>query len=407
MTHMGAGRHDVGMSHVNVVPLRVPMRPRDPHEPGRVATPLELFFDLVFVTAIASAGVELHHGIVEGHLESIAGYAMTFFAIWWAWVNYTWFASAYAVEDVVFRVLTFVIMGGSLILAAGVPGFFDDGQSGIVVAGYAVMRVAMALLWFRAARHDPGRRTIALTYAAGILIVQAFWIARLLVHDETLVYVTFGVGVLLELAVPFVAERRRHTPFHPEHGAERSGLLTIIVLGEVVLATVEAAQTALAGGGGARGLSVELVLLVTGAFLVVIALWWLYFRRDHADLVEHPTGVWVFGYLHYAVYAGVAAVGAGLAASVEVATHEAHVSAQSVEWLLAAAVSIYLLTVSGLHLLGGDRIATSLVPGVVVSALVLGTAAVGPPIGIGVLLIGLVLVADVVHHHLTDQRTEG
>ncbi|WKV15956.1 low temperature requirement protein A [Janibacter limosus] len=77
------------------------------------------------------------------------------FAIWWARLNYTWFASAYAVDDVLFRLLTFVIMGGALTLAAGVPGFFADGQSGVLVAGYAIMRVGMAALWLRAARHDP------------------------------------------------------------------------------------------------------------------------------------------------------------------------------------------------------------------------------------------------------------
>lgn len=380
------------------------MGPRDPREAGRVSTPLELFFDLIFVTAIASAGAQLHHGVVEGHPIAIVGYVMTFFAIWWAWVNYTWFASAYAVEDVVYRVLTFVIMGGALVLAAGVPGFFADGQSGIVVAGYAIMRVGMAALWFRAAVHDRQRRTIALTYAIGILLVQAFWIARLLVDDEALIYATFVVGVVLELAVPYVAERRQHTPFHPEHGAERSSLLMIIVLGEVVLATVMATQTALGEGGGGRGLTSDLVLLVVGAFLTVLSLWWLYFRRDHADLVEHPTGVWVFGYLHYAVYASVAAVGAGLAAGVEVATHEAHVAAQPVEWLLAVSITIYLLTLAGLHLLGGDPVGACVGPGLVISAIVLGVAALGPTIGVSVLLIGLALVGGVVFHLVRDGR---
>ena len=59
-----------------------------------MSTPLELLFDLVFVTAIASAGAALHEGVVEGSWVAVGGYLMTFFAIWWAWLNYTWFASA-------------------------------------------------------------------------------------------------------------------------------------------------------------------------------------------------------------------------------------------------------------------------------------------------------------------------
>ena len=104
------------------MPFRRPVRPRDPDEPGRVSTPLELLFDLVFVVAIAGSAAELHHGLSAAHYGTVGGYLMTFFAIWWAWMNYTWFASAYDNDDVVFRLLTFVIMSGALFLAAGVPG---------------------------------------------------------------------------------------------------------------------------------------------------------------------------------------------------------------------------------------------------------------------------------------------
>lgn len=71
------------------VPWQIPVVRRDPHEPGRVASPLELFFDLVFVVAIASAGAQLHHALAEGHYGQIVGFAMTFVAIWWAWMSYT------------------------------------------------------------------------------------------------------------------------------------------------------------------------------------------------------------------------------------------------------------------------------------------------------------------------------
>ena len=93
---------------------------RDSNEVHRAATPLELLFDLVSVIAIATAAAGLHHAIAEAHIaDGVIKFACAFFAIWWAWMNYTWFASAYDNDDTLFRVLTMVIMSGSLTMAAG------------------------------------------------------------------------------------------------------------------------------------------------------------------------------------------------------------------------------------------------------------------------------------------------
>ncbi len=226
-----------------------PMTGRRPDEEHRTATPLELFFDLVFVVAVASAGAELHHGLAAGHPEDYLGYLITFFAVWWAWNSWTWFSSAYDCDDVVYRLLSFGVMAGALVLAAAVPALFEDAQSGLAVTGYAIMRFAQVGLWLRAAHDDPGHRHTALTYAVGITLVQVFWITRLLIHDEAWLLPTFGVGILLEFAVPLVAERvKGATPFHPHHMAERYGLFTMIVLGEIVLLGAGGA-----GGAGRRG----------------------------------------------------------------------------------------------------------------------------------------------------------
>ena len=97
------------------------MRPRDEDEAHRASTPLELLFDLSFVVACRRSR-ELHHDIADGHAGPGAGaYAMVFFAIWWAWVNFTWFASAYDTDDVPYRLLTMLQMAGVLVLAAGMP----------------------------------------------------------------------------------------------------------------------------------------------------------------------------------------------------------------------------------------------------------------------------------------------
>ena len=99
-----------------------PMVARSTDEEHRSATVLELFFDLCFVVAVAQSASALHQEVAADHVgEGVVGYASLFFAIWWAWMNFTWFASAYDTDDVPYRLTTLVQIAGALILAAGVP----------------------------------------------------------------------------------------------------------------------------------------------------------------------------------------------------------------------------------------------------------------------------------------------
>jgi low temperature requirement protein LtrA len=124
------------------------MGARDVHEEHRASTPLELLFDLCFVVAVSRAASLLHHVESVGHAgTAVVSYLFVFFAIWWAWVNFTWFASAYDNDDVVYRLLVFVQITGVLILAAGVPEAFEHRTIDTVVVGYLVMRAALVTLW--------------------------------------------------------------------------------------------------------------------------------------------------------------------------------------------------------------------------------------------------------------------
>lgn len=117
-----------------------PMPPRDIHEGHRPATPLELLFDLVSVIAIAAAAAGLHHAISENHIvEGVFKFCLAFFGIWWAWMNYTWFASAYDNGDTFFKLLTMVIMVGALTMAAGISSFFATHDLALIVIGYVIM----------------------------------------------------------------------------------------------------------------------------------------------------------------------------------------------------------------------------------------------------------------------------
>ena len=178
------------------------MEGRDPHEPHRTATPLELLFDLTFVVAFGIAADELAHYVVDDHIKAgLLGFALATFSIIWAWINFSWFASAYDTDDWVYRLTTMVQMVGVIVLALGLPAMFESIDEGdtvdnrVMVAGYIVMRVAMVFQWERAARQDPPRKRVCRTYITTIVIGQAGWLALLLA--ETSIGVTFAWVVVL------------------------------------------------------------------------------------------------------------------------------------------------------------------------------------------------------------------
>jgi low temperature requirement protein LtrA len=324
----------------------VPMRGRTADEEHRASTPLELFFDLVIVVAIAVAAASLHHGIAEDHIpESILGYILTFFAIWWAWMAFTWFAAAYDTDDVAYRVAVFVQMAGAIIMAAGIGRAFDDGDWSLVLLGYVVMRVPLILQWLRAARDDPPNRMPNVRMAVGVAIMQTLWIVAFLVVPTDLFVVAMLILVVGELATPIIAGRGTRTPFHPEHIAERYGLLTIIVLGESVLA----GATAFSSVADDAFSDIELLFLAVGALLLVFAMWWLYFERSSDDLLSSRSRAFEWGYGHYFIWAAAAAVGAGIAVGVDVLTHHAHVDMTVAGAAVAIPVAIYLAGIWVLH----------------------------------------------------------
>ena len=362
--------------------------PRSPDEPHRVSTPLELLFDLVFVIAIAAAGAGLHHAISEGHAaDGIQRYLRTFFAIWWAWMNFTWYASAYDSDDRAYRLAVFVQLSGALIVAAGVPSAFKSNDLAIITSGYVVMRLAMVTQWVRAGVADPARRVTAFRYAIGVALVQVGWLSLLLVPPawRLVGFAVFGLG---ELAVPVWAERAGGTTWHPHHIAERYGLFTIIVLGETILAASIAIQVVIDAGS----LSGPLVAIIVGGLLIVLALWWLYFD----DPGHHPSTSLVhgfaWGYGHYFVFAAAAAVGAGIAVAVDHASGQAAVSSARAGMAVAVPVAIYLVSLWSLRRLSSRARGRPSPIGLAVAAAVLITPFFPQPVlSIGLLLVGFLI----------------
>ena len=267
----------------------------------RHATWLELFLDLVFVVAIAELGTSFaQHVSARGFLV----YLGLFVPIVWAWAGFTFYATRFDTDDLVYRVLTFLGMFGVAALATTVPAAFDGEGNGYALS-YACIRIVIVLLYVRARRHVPEARPLANWFIAMFSIAIVLWFVSLAVAAPWK-YVWWGVALAHELGAPPRAWRMmRGAPIHPSHIPERFGLLTIIVLGEAVIAvvigTVNVSWTALSGTTALAG------------FLVAASLWWIYFEYLDSTVVGRDVlrGM-TFVYSHFLVVIGIAAMGVGV-----------------------------------------------------------------------------------------------
>jgi low temperature requirement protein LtrA len=375
-----------------VRPWHVRMRGRDPTEPHRAVTPLELFFDLVFVVALAGAAELFHNAVADGDVAYGVGvFLIVFFAVWWPWVQFSYFASAYDTDDVLYRLLTFIQMAGVLVVAAGTERVFAALDFRILVGGYVIMRIAYVAQLLRVAREDPVGREVALRFAVGIAAIQVLWVLRLAIGPPLgiALVVVLGVG---EMLIPLWAERSgRRTPWHPAHIAERYALFTIIVLGECVFAPTTAVRAATEAGAP----WMALITLSVGGLLLVFAMWWSYFKAPAQILrLTEPRRQFAWGYGHFVIFVAVVALGAGLQVAVEAVTDPEHVSSLTAGLAVGVPTALFAASVAVLHRRGRPwREMAPLAVGAVVALAIGATAGiVAVPVvvlAIGVLMAGL------------------
>jgi low temperature requirement protein LtrA len=330
------------------------MTGRDPDEEHRGATPLELLYDLTFVVAFGIAADELAHLLAEGHWSSgLAAFGFAVFGICWAWINFSWFSSAYDTDDWAFRLATMVQMVGVVILALGLPPIFDSIDAGetldnsVGVLGYVVIRVAMVFLWLRAARQDPARQRACQTYALTIAVAQVGWVALIPIDLSIGAFWLAGsVLIAIELLGPVIAERGKGgTPWHAHHIAERYGLLAIIALGEGVIGTVAFLSAVVED----QGWSLDAALVAVAGIGLTFGMWWVYFMVPSGDLLHaHRERSFAWGYGHMVIFGSIAATGAGLHVAAYFIADEAHIGATATVLTVAVPVALFLLAVYAL-----------------------------------------------------------
>lgn len=330
---------------------------RDPHERHRAATPLELLFDLTFVVAFAQAGDQLAHYVADGHIATaVWGFVFVLLSVCWAWINFTWFASAYDTDDWLQRAFTMVQMVGVLIVALGIPAVFHSIDAGerfdfrVVAAGYVVMRLSLIAMWLRVARQDPENRRIALRYAGFNAVIQAGWVVVAFLRIENVPLLVTLVTLLWALEFvghPYAtwgasdANGWRGTPWNAHHIVERYGLLVIITLGEGILGTI----TAVAAVVARFDWTGEAILIVIAGTGLTFGLWWTYFIVPSAPVLSrHRHRKWAWGYGHIVLFGAVAAVGAGLHVAAYAAEGEAAIGTVGV--VLAVAIPVFVFVIA-------------------------------------------------------------
>lgn len=305
------------------------------HEDARKATWFELFFDLVFVVAVAAlAGALSHHYDWKGFAE----FAFLFLVLWWLWLGHTFHASRFDQDSPDQWAVRFVQILAVVFIAYGASDTFGA-RAWAFAGGVAAFKALLMLGYLREIRR-PGLSRLCTIYGTVYAVQAALW-AGSIWADPSLRLALWALALTLDIVTPFLVARETHrAPPHPEHLPERFGLFTIILLGE----TAAAAVHALDHGSELHGDTLAVAIL--GACLGF--LYWVgYFRRARGNAERYVSDVaagrnlrlWAYG--HIPLYLGIASLGAG---TVYLAHHTA--LSGSAPWLFSISAALSMIGVT-------------------------------------------------------------
>jgi low temperature requirement protein LtrA len=317
--------------------LRRPPRLRTLDEgDGRRASYLELFFDLVFVVAIARVA---HQLVVDHSLGGFATFAALYLPVFIAWQGFSFYADRFDTDDVVFRIVMLLAMLAIAALAIQIPDVAHDESTGFVIA-YVVLRSLMVALYLRSYVHVPAARPLIARYAWQYSVAIGIWLASLAFASPAR-YVLWAVALTWELSIPPLARKLWIAiPVHANHVPERLALFTIIVLGETIVVA------ALGTSGSDWALSAVVVAAL--GFLGAAAIWWIYFGGGgEVTLRRSPASIVVFVYAHIPLLAALTAVSAGISLAIKQSS-SSQLDAGA-RWALAGGAALYLTFITAAH----------------------------------------------------------
>jgi len=278
-------------------------------EPGqsRRASWLELFFDVIFVAAVAQVSMPLS---TDYTVHGLWRYALMFLLIWWAWLGHTMYSSRFDSDDILHRVLTFIQIFAAAAMAANAKAAFDSRDSAGFGAAYAVLRTVQSIQYFRARRLRDTRQLTALC-AFGFGLAAVAWAVAAVVPIPIRFYLWI-VALIMDLSTPWLAARYTHKfPPHPEHLPERFGLFTIILLGESVAAVMRGMESQ-------ETWPISAAVSAISGLALAFGYWWWYFDgvKGAAERpIKSRRSIRVFHvwtYVHFPLYLSIAVVGVGV-----------------------------------------------------------------------------------------------
>lgn len=327
------------MSVIKVSPPRLRTREQEGH---RSATWLELFYDLAFVVAVAVLAVRL---LDDSDPRGVASYFCYFALVWWLWASHTFYADRYDTDDLVYRVLAAGQMVAIVIIATSLSNDLAGSTTAFAI-GYAISKILLVAMYWRAYRHVPETRSLVRGYLVGFGLSAMIWAASAFVAD-TARYALWTIAFATDLATPWVMrEEQAKVPLDVSHLPERFGLFTILVLGETI--------TAVVAGLSHVEWAFDSTLAAALTIGIATALWWLYFDNARGSVVRRDPTVrrtwrptaWL--YAHMPLAAGLVGSGVALEHAVSEAGHGAmHADAR---WLLVVSLAVVFACFALLHL---------------------------------------------------------
>lgn len=300
----------------------------------RRATWLELFFDLVFVVAVAQLAHVLHDDLsAPGALR----FLMLFVPVWWAWMSYTYYADQFDNDDLLFRLATFASMFFVAAMATFIHAGMADYGSGFALS-YVGLRLIIVLLYARARLSAKTNHVFLNRFIGGNVLGMVFWLSSIAV-DSPARYALWGIAMAVEMATPILALRGhgRGPVASASHIPERIGLFTIIVLGETVVAVAD--------GVGAIEWDVRSVTTALTGLALAAGIWWLYFPRlEGTAITRHLFWAFAYPYAHLAIFLAVVATGVGVEIAIDHA-RDSHLTTQ-VRVALGGSMALALAAIS-------------------------------------------------------------
>jgi low temperature requirement protein LtrA len=310
-------------------------------DPGqsRRASWLELFFDLIFVAAVAQVGVPLGEDYT---LHGLMRYALMFLLIWWAWLGHTMYSTRFDADDVVQRLLTLLQIFAAAAMAANAKAAFDSRDSAGFAAAYAVLRAVLVVQYLRACRLKETRRLTTL-YAVGFGVAACLWGVAAIIPAPMRFWL-WAAALLIDIGTPWLAVQHTHKyPPDAEHLPERFGLFTIILLGESVAAVMHGMESQDMWSPSAA------ISAFTGLSLA-FGYWWWYFDGARGAAKRHVTSsrktllFQIWSYAHLPLYLCVAVVGVGVEHVISL-PRGAHLHREDA-WILTGAAAALMTTLT-------------------------------------------------------------